>query len=185
MSNVVPEEVSVGDIRRRLVYDEDMAGIVPDLPSTWQEAEKERVRFRRATQHSDLHGENILVGPGNSPMLIDYARVGTMPAPFDPVALELSFVFHPAATGLLQGWPDTEEARKWCDLDAYLEKSPLADAIRQCREWALDLTAPVSDLAIWACAYVYLVWIMGFPGIDRASASSIAAATIEKLLDKS
>jgi hypothetical protein len=100
----------------------------------------------------------------------------------DPVTLELSLLFHPAAKALFDGWPTIDQAASWPDLDLYTKNCPVADLIRQCRDWVF--AAPgVGDKGAYACVYSYCLRQLQFAGTNHDLAKVIAHAAIKKILE--
>jgi hypothetical protein len=114
------DELEIREVRRRLINDNEFASFQDALVPHWDSAERELIRFLRVVQHSDLHGENVRVAPDDEAVMIDYARVGMLPGPIDPVALELSFVFHPGSKVSETGWPNLAQASAWCEVKKYV-----------------------------------------------------------------
>jgi CheY-like chemotaxis protein len=139
---------SLIELRRDVISDDELAEAVEPVPSI-RHLEDEIVEVRRDIQHRDLHGLNVLVSDSNEPLLIDYDNYAPANAALDPVTLELSALFHrdEGAQAARRGWPAVAQAQAWFDLDAYLEGCPYPDAIRACREWALDAAASTNELA--------------------------------------
>ena len=100
------EKVSVQQIRQALISDASMASVLDylaDIP--WGVFEERHITVRRCCQHGDLQGLNVLVNEQGQPVLIDFEQVGIATASFDPIVLELSVLFQPAATELRGAWP--------------------------------------------------------------------------------
>ena len=152
----VPEtRRTVREIRRRLLKDETLYDVRQEFHLDWIEPfEAREIQAKWACSHGDLHGCNILVS-ATEVTLIDYGDVGEGPASLDPVTLELSLLFHPDAPHKDIPWPSEEQARRWGDLDTYLEGCPYPDFVRACRNWALRAAAGNREIA--ATAYSYLI----------------------------
>ena len=134
------ETVEVGEVRRLLLPDDKRAGLdqLIDEEATSQ-FESRSVSVRRCTQHLDLHGLNVLVDADLTPVVIDFGTTGPAVGMIDPVALELSTIFHPAAHGIRGDWPSLEQAEQWIDLDTLVEGCPFEVFVRACRAWANDV----------------------------------------------
>lgn len=141
------------DIRSGFIGDAVLRDLSYEL-SFLDAAENLRIPVSDCTQHGDLHGTNVLVNPSGEPLLIDYADVRTGPAATDPVTLELSTVFHPAARDLRGDWPSPASAAAWLDVDRFVEDCPFPDFIRACREWTLAVSRSSQEPAATALAYV-------------------------------
>jgi len=142
------EAVSLLELRRSVISDAELAEAVQPVPDIGHIADLS-VEVRRDIQHRDLHGLNVLVSDSNEPLLIDYDNYAPANSGLDPLTLELSALFHrdEGAQAARRGWPGVEQARSWFDLDAYLDGCPYPEAIRACREWAIDAAASTRELA--------------------------------------
>lgn len=151
----VPEtRKTVREIRQRLLSDESLNQVREDFNLDWvPDFEAREIQARWACSHGDLHGCNVLVSPAEV-ALIDYKDVDDGPASLDPVTLELSFLFHPDAPNRSGLWPSADQARRWGDLDSYLEGCPFPDFVRECRNWALRVAAGNREVAVSAFSYL-------------------------------
>lgn len=152
----VPEKrKSIREIRQQLLCDEDLDSIRKNFSLDWVENfENRNVQVRWGCSHGDLHGYNILVSP-NRVQLIDYGDICEGPTSLDPMTLELSLLFHPDSPYKNGDWPSTEVAKRWGNLEDYLNGCPYNQFVRSCRSWALQAGAGTRELA--ASAYSYLV----------------------------
>ena len=152
----VPEtRRSIGQIRQLLLSDECLDKVRDKFNLDWiQEFENRDIQARWGCSHGDLHGCNVLISQ-EGVVLIDYGDVCKGPASLDPVMLELSLLFHPDAPDRAGAWPSSDQARKWGNLEAYLEDCPFPQFVRECRSWALRTGAGAREVA--ASAYSYLV----------------------------
>lgn len=152
----VPENrTTIGDIRRRILPDSKLREIKTTYSLDWvDEFERRTVQVRWCTIHGDLHGGNILVDQHGSATIIDYGNIGIGPAPFDPVTLEFSHLFHPNGPFRHSEWPRTTQARRW-KTEEYLVDSPMLDISQACWRWAEDVCAGHREIA--AAAYTYLI----------------------------
>jgi hypothetical protein len=152
----VPQSrIPVGDVRRRVLSDISFSAVRDLFPLTWaDELEASLIQARWPCIHGDLHGSNALISEDGSAVLIDYGDVGDGPASLDPITLELSVIFHPQRLQL-GDWPTIEDAINWGDLDIYTKNSPVAEFPRECRNWALRVSAGQREIA--ASAYAYLI----------------------------
>lgn len=123
----------------------------------------------RMIQHGDLHGENVLCKRDGAVTLIDCGDVGLHPLGLDPVALELSVVFHPSSPFRPGDWPSRDEAVGWGDLDRYTANCPVSDFIRSCRAWALDV---VDETDLSLTAYLHLLRQLKYGTVDPALTSA-------------
>lgn len=159
------ERRSIASIRAQWVSDKRAAELHTKFGLDWAaEFESREIQTRWCCVHGDLHGENILVSPDGSVLVIDYGDVGPGSAAYDPVSLELSAVLQANPT-LGPAWPNADACRKWHDLDAYLADCPMPEFIRACRAWSENLTVGRRELA--ACAYCYLLRQLKYDDTDK------------------
>lgn len=161
---------TLGDLRRRGLSDETLqdSSEAADLASNVEQIE---VEVGEVICHGDLHGENVLVDSDGRPVLIDFADAGPGPAPFDPVTLELSLLFHPHG-------PARESERplnwfEWPDVDAFAGGSAFEPFIRATRAWAYELG---TEAEVMACAYAHALRQVKYDDVDSATAVAIASA---------
>jgi CheY-like chemotaxis protein len=129
------ERVTVGDIRVSRAGREDLIALhLGDLD--WEWLEEQEVVVRRAPQHGDLHGENILVDDTDRPFLIDFAQTGPAAVSLDPVELELSLLFHQNGRQVASGWPSTSDLPRWPLVADYASTSPIGAFVLATRRWA-------------------------------------------------
>jgi len=176
-SNATNKVMTISEIRRGLISDGTFTPLANILGFEWHIFEQNQIRVKWCCQHRDLHGINVLVQDGDTPLLIDYGKVEQAPACIDPLVLELSLLFHPGCKDVRGTWPSNAQALRWRDLDAYLGGTPLEPFVRACREWAFAVE-PL-DKAVYATAYGYAVRQLKFLGTDHALAVAIAKATHE------
>ncbi len=130
-------------------------------------------------QHGDMHGKNVLVNPACRPMLIDYADVRRTTGCLDPVTLELSAVFHPAAAAARLDWPTEIQAAAWSDLDAYVENCPFEEYVRACREWTMAVAATPEEID--AVVLSYCLRQLHFPTCPKPIAAALIQAACTRL----
>jgi DNA-binding NarL/FixJ family response regulator len=174
------EGESVIELRRDVISDDELTEAVEPVPSI-RHLEDRVVEVRRDIQHRDLHGLNVLVSDSNEPLLIDYDNYAPANSALDPVTLELSALFHrdEGAQAARRGWPSSEQARGWFDLDVYLVGCPYPEAIRACREWALDAAASPGELAATVIAVALRqFW---FENTDKRLAATLIEAGESRL----
>ncbi len=169
----VPEtRRTIRQFRKRVLDDADMETICARYELNWvPDFENREIQSCWACIHGDLHGCNILVSVDGDIVLIDYSDVGAGPASLDPVTLELSLLFHPAAADNSRQWPTVDQAPTWGDLDSYLENCPYPDFVRECRRWALSVAAGNRDVA--ASAYSYLIRQLRYDDTDKELALAL------------
>jgi CheY-like chemotaxis protein len=159
-------------LRRNIVGSADARDAGP-LESTILALDGRDIGTTNCLQHGDMHGKNVLVNSVCKPMLIDYADVRRTTGCLDPVTLELSAVFHPAAQAARLDWPTEAQAGAWNDLDNYLENCPFQDYVRACREWITTVAATPEEVD--AVVLSYCLRQLHFPRCPKP----IAAALIE------
>ncbi|MEX1254089.1 MAG: phosphotransferase [Dehalococcoidia bacterium] len=173
--------VQIGALRRSFMADSEFDEHQPALPGVvLKDVEAKTIQVREFCQHGDLHGENVLIDSHSQPLLIDYGDVRMATASLDPVTLELSLAFHPEGRAVSGGWPSTDAASRWAELDEYTRDCPFADFVNACREWALDDS--LSQYAVYANAYGYAVRQLRFQDVDPNLALAVAGSACTKLL---
>lgn len=145
----------------------------------WREAEARVVQARRATQHGDLHGANILVSTEHRAMLIDFARLDSYTSACDAVTLELSVFFHPEGRSLVPGGLDAARLRQWFG-GAYADGTALEGFVHACRDWARE--AAVADGDVAANAYSYAVRQLTYDDTDKERALAVIDSVLPVLL---
>lgn len=133
----------------------------------------------RCVQHCDLHCGNVLFDGSGRPMVIDYPDTGGAFASLDPIALELSTIFHKDAPDRA-GWPTEAQAGQWTDLDAFCMGSAYELFIRACRAWAESVAA--SPQEVLAVAYSYALRQLKYDDTDKALVRAIVNACIVALV---
>lgn len=112
-------------------------------------------------------------------MVIDYPDTGGAFASLDPIALELSTIFHKDAPDRA-GWPTEAQAGQWTDLDAFCMGSAYELFIRACRAWAESVAA--SPQEVLAVAYSYALRQLKYDDTDKALVRAIVNACIVALV---
>jgi len=166
----VSEVCQVLNTRMRTSVAEHLHGL------EYQAFETRKALITRAVQHGDLHAENVLVDGTNSPLLVDYGETGDLIAGFDPIALELSLLFHPKVKMVRGEWPTLAQAEAWIDLDAYVAGCPQEELVRQCRKWASSVTH--SNRALLACVYAHAIRQLGYMETDKELARALIKGAI-------
>jgi CheY-like chemotaxis protein len=174
------EELTVRDVRRLLVDDQEFADIAPGLvPESASRVEDMQVYVNRGPEHGDLHGFNVLVRADAAAVIIDFGSLMSAPITVDPVTLELSTLFHPDSPMRDLEWPSLEQAREWTSMDNFAAGSPITRFLGGCREWAHERSA--SDGEVFAVAYAYAVRQLKYPRTNHERANAIAEAALEAL----
>jgi len=155
--------MTLADVRRLLIADSTWLEVQDRCElSEIADLEAGDILMRRGTVHGDFHGGNILVA--EHPVLIDFLSVTEGPTPLDPVALELSVLFHPDMPAWASEWPTDEQLQNWADLDAYVVDCPFEPFIRSCRDWAMAVARVDRD--VLAAGYAYLASQARFESTD-------------------
>jgi DNA-binding NarL/FixJ family response regulator len=146
--------VTLGEVRARLIGDEDASIIyqkfgLEDLRSL----ESIRLQASMSCIHGDLHCGNVLVKSSGDAVVIDFGDAGEGFTALDPIALELSLVFHPDAEKLGLRESLIGNLQEWPNVDGFTLNGKLKPMVAACREWAHDVGG--GDLAVLAAAYAY------------------------------
>ncbi|MDG4676330.1 response regulator [Shinella sp. 838] len=174
------ERLRVSTIRRSVVGDVVLQGLGEELAGLDLGAvEAIEVDAARCMQHGDLHCANVLFDDFARPMVIDYPEIGRSLASLDPVALELSTIFHTDAPDRA-GWPTENQAIGWTEIDLFCAGSPYEAYIRACRAWALGVAG--SEQEVWAVGYSYALRQLKYRDTDKILARAIIRGCMERLL---
>ncbi|MCL4186748.1 MAG: response regulator [Rhodobacteraceae bacterium] len=169
----------VGTVRRRIISDVDLEKIQPKLQGIDITAvERIEIETAQCVQHGDLHCANVLFDDRGHPMLIDYPDTGITFACLDPVALELSTIFHKHAPDR-RGWPDEAQAGTWPDIEAFASGAPFELYLHSCRGWAQTVAG--SEQEVLAVGYAYALRQLKYDDTDKALARAIVASCITAL----
>lgn len=183
LENPPRAQATMAELRGRLVRDDAFAAVSNEhgVSDECLQLESCAVHHYQVPQHGDLHGENILIDSEGTPLLIDFAEAGPALAALDPVVLELSLLFHPAAADLREEWPMPDSYESWVDLDAFLEGSPAAlnEFVRSCREWAYSVAR--SDMEVIAAAYCYVVRQLKYPDTDKRAVAGLLRGLVAQV----
>lgn len=165
-------------LRRDIVFGADARDAGP-LESAILALDQRTIATTDCLQHGDMHGKNVLVNAACDPMLIDYADVRRTTGCLDPVTLELSAVFHPAAQTARMDWPTDAQAAAWTDLDTYVENCPFEEYVRACREWTMAVAAAPQEVD--AVVLSYCLRQLHFPGCPKPIAAALIEAACTRL----
>jgi CheY-like chemotaxis protein len=170
-------DMGVADLERECLGDE--ADKIRELARALCTSDFSNNRFacRKSVQHFDLHGMNVLVhqsAHSSRPILIDFGQVCVGPACYDPIALELSLLFHPDASRLRGEWPTVDQVRRWTELPAYLEGCPIREFVIQCRRWTI--AAKRGNREALACVYVYALRQLRFRDTNHEVAKALVVS---------
>lgn len=174
------ERLRVSTIRRSLVSDVVLQGLGNELVGfELGPVEAIEIEVARCVQHCDLHCANVLFDDVARPMVIDYPEIGRSLASLDPIALELSTIFHRDAPGRA-GWPSEDQAINWTDIDQFCAGSPYDAYLRACRTWALENAG--SEREVWAVGYSYALRQLKYTDTDKTLARAIVRGCVARLL---
>lgn len=174
------ERIRVAAVRRTLIGDVALQLVAPQLAGIdLGPVELVEIDVARCVQHCDLHCGNVLFDANGRPMFIDYPDTGRAIASLDPIALELSTIFHRDAPDS-RGWPTEQQADHWPDLDSFSGGSAYEPFIRACRAWAL--AAAASEQEVLAVAYSYALRQLKYDDTEKALARAIIRACQARLL---
>jgi hypothetical protein len=174
------EKLRVSTIRRSLIGDVVLQGLGDELVGIdLGPVETIEVDVARCIQHGDLHCANVLFDDLVRPMVIDYPEVGRSLASLDPVSLELSTIFHRDAPNR-GGWPSSDQAENWTDIDQFCAGSPYEAYLRACRTWALENAG--SEQEVWAVGYSYALRQLKYNDTDKVLVRAILRGCIAGLL---
>ncbi len=178
LRNIGRRDLTVKEVRQALVPDAELNTEQRDAVRRYSDYENRTLQMRTGLQHGDSHGDNILCSQTGEATLIDYADVGRLLPPADPVMLELSFIFHPSARVLSTDWPTRANLSAWRDVNAFVSGCPFAAVLRRCREWSNRLLEPISDDGLCVSAYSYAIWQLGFGPARRDDLHALISGLI-------
>lgn len=129
--------------------------------------------------HGDLHCGNVLVKSDGDAVLIDFGDSGPGYTSLDPIALELSLVFHPDAAklGLRDKLIGNLEA--WPDVDGFVRNDRLKPMVAACRDWAHDVGG--GDQSVLASAYAYVLRQLKYETVDPTITVAFLAKISERI----
>ncbi|CAM5775522.1 hypothetical protein LMIY3S_05066 [Labrys miyagiensis] len=171
--------VTIAEIRRRLIDDDDALAIEAKFDiGVLRRIEARSVQASQSCIHGDLHCGNVLVKSDGDAVLIDFGDAGPGFTSLDPIALELSLVFHPDAAKF--GLRDSLMANinAWPDVDAFVGGTPLKSTVAACRNWAHDVGG--GDQSVLASAYAYALRQLKYETVDP----KITLAFVTKLSER-
>lgn len=172
--------VTVGDVRRRLIDDDDAAVVEAKFNiGPLRSIEARSVQVSQSCIHGDLHCGNVLVKSDGDAVLIDFGDAGPGFTSLDPIALELSLIFHPDAAklGLHEGLMENLEA--WPDVDAFVLDHRLKPMVSSCREWAHDVGG--GDHSVLASAYAYALRQLKYETVNPEITIGFVAKLSERI----
>ncbi|PRY91736.1 phosphotransferase [Donghicola tyrosinivorans] len=176
----IADMVTVADIRRRLIGDDEAAAIEAKFDlGQLREVEERTIQASQSCIHGDLHCGNVLVKSDCNAVLIDFGDAGPGFTSIDPIALELSLVFHPDSVklGLDEGLLSNLDA--WSNLDEFVQDHTLKPMIVACRNWAHDVGG--GDQSVIASAYAYAYRQLKYDTVDPGITLAFVAKLSERL----
>jgi CheY-like chemotaxis protein len=176
-STATPVAETVQDIRRRVVPDGDVIAALSATELTaLRSVDTIEVTSASCMQHGDLHGLNVLVDSRGEPVVIDYGEVGRANPSLDPVTLELSAIFHPAAPDV--GWLAVADIEGFFDDGGFKCACPYAEFFGACRAWSAAAQASEEERA--ATALAYAVRQLKYPNPTAPLARALMRAALEQ-----
>ncbi len=143
----------------------------------WEAFERRGVWLGLCTQHGDLHCGNVIVGPYNAPVLIDFASVGEAVASLDSISLGLSVLLHPGSRTRSPDWPRIANLEHWDDVERFVDGCPVGSFVRATREWAARIA--VGRREIYAIAYAIAIRQLKYPDPERNFVQALIRCTVE------
>ena len=172
--------VTIGDVRARMIEDGDAELLTAKFGlNDIRKIEAKRIQVARSCIHGDLHCGNVLVKSDGGAILIDFGDAGPGFTCLDPIALELSLVFHPDAKKLGLSDRLIGQIELWPDLDRFADGDQLKHTITACREWAHDVGG--GDHSILAGAYSYVLRQLKYETVDPAITLALLAKLAARL----
>ena len=157
--------VTIASIRQRLLSDEDAHLLEKKFNlSSLRSVEELEIQASQSCIHGDLHCGNVLVSSDGHAILIDFGDVDHGFTALDPIALELSLIFHPEAIKL--GFHDrlVKNLQSWNNVESFADDEPLTPMVIACRNWAYDVGG--GDQAVLASAYAYAMRQLKYETVD-------------------
>lgn len=172
----VERVLTVGGLRREFLSDSKLAKLEGVDISFGTPFEENSFGAAFSVHHGDLHCGNVLLDAEGQVLLIDFGDVAERPQGFDAVSLEFSVLFHKESPLRGSGWPRLDQARRWWDLEGYLEGCPVPGFVRACRQW---LDAYPHDV-VNALVYVHACRQLKYSDVDPALALAVARGASER-----
>lgn len=170
------ETISVREIREsRGGREELLRGHLDGID--WEWLESQTVEVRRAPQHGDLHGDNVLIDEGLRSFLIDFAQTGQAAVSLDPVVLEFSLTFHADGRAACATVPTVEALSGWPDAATFAGMMPFPDFILATRAWAESNGAGARP--VLANAYGHSVRQLAYADVEPDWVRAVVKAVID------
>jgi CheY-like chemotaxis protein len=169
------ENYNIGELRRLVLSDDALNGLGA-LPFDVSRIERIPMRVRMCIQHGDLHAGNVLLTSDVKPYLLDFASIRRLPASFDPLTLELAYVFNNPSRSRT-AWPDESTIRNWHRPEVYFERCPAKAMLSAARRWAIEASSGLPPTAIYASTFCYALRQLQYPDTDKTLALALAETT--------
>lgn len=146
--------VTIGDVRKRMIGEEDAAQVYEKFDiNNLRSVESHCLQASMSCIHGDLHCGNVLVKSSGEAVVIDFGNSGQGFTALDPIALELSLVFHPDSEKYNLRDSLINKLEVWAEIDKFTADCAFKPMISACRDWAYDVGG--GDLIVLAAAYAY------------------------------
>lgn len=170
--------LTVSEVRRRFVTDDFLLSVVAQHGISVGDVENCNVMICSSIVHGDFHAGNVLVDHQSLPVIIDFGDTGEGFTCVDPIALELSLIFHPDSTVRDQSIKNIED---WPNLENYILGHPHNDFIHACRQWAYKVGG--GDKAVLAIAYAHTLKQFKYETVPASVLVSLINSIINKLIN--
>jgi hypothetical protein len=169
------KQVLISEVRKTLCSDIKfikLESIKRDLGL--DEFERKTINANYCIQHSDLHGQNILVSEELTPILIDYGDIQEASSVLDIVTLELSQYFHPSMKSL--ELPAIELFENWFDDEENFKLSPFPKVAKFLRAWKTDNSFMTREYIV--TVYAYAIRQLTYKNTNKSFAIALIKSAI-------
>lgn len=171
----------ISDHLKLLIWENRLPKIHSMLTNiNWEAFERRSISVNMCTRHGDLHGENAKVDGGLRVMMLDYGAVGHLPSAIDAITLELSALFHPHGHRALLKWQPGDGPIDWFNVEGFAALTTAPEYVLACRRWAHNCA--FGNREVLACAYIYILRQLQFPGADIDLALALLPGIINQQL---
>lgn len=170
------ENNSIRSIRQKICSDSKFERAKEKIAIDLDVIENKIIRSKWATQHSDLHGKNILVSEDLNPIFIDFGDISYSPAALDVVTLELSPYFHNDCSHHFV--KDLEFFENWFNDTYHLSNSPFPAISEHLRELKKSRCFMTYDYA--AVVYGYALRQLTYADTNHDIAIKLIESAINK-----
>jgi len=170
------ENISIRSIRQKICSDSKLELVKEKIGIDLDTIENKVIRSKWATQHSDLHGKNILVSEDLNPIFIDFGDIAYAPAVLDIVTLELSPYFHSDCSHYFV--KDLEFFENWFNDSYHLTNSPFPEISVHLRELKKTQCFMTYDYA--AVVYGYALRQLTYTDTNHEIAKKLIESAINK-----